>query len=78
MRVCEKLVWSWLVGEWHLEEGGGGKGCEVMEGKSGVREDVGAVLVTLRMKGRKEASCPSVVCQMRAAKCKLLLRAAVG
>ena len=78
MRVCEELVSSSWVGEWHLEEGGGGQDCGVMEGESGVGEDVGAVLVTLRMKGREEASCPRVGWEMRGAKCKVLLRAAVG
>ena len=34
-----------------------------MEGESGVREDVEAGLVTLRMKGREEAWCPRVGCQ---------------
>ena len=61
-----------------LEEGGGEKDCEVMEGESGVREDVEALLVTLRIKDREEAWCSRVGCQTRAAKCKLLLRAAVG
>ena len=55
MRVCEKLVWSEWVGDLHLEEGGGGKDCEVMEGESGVREDFVAVPVTLRIKDIGEA-----------------------
>ena len=60
MRVCEKLGSSWWVGEWHLEKGGGGQDCGMMEGESGFREDVGGVLVTPRMKGREEAWCPRV------------------
>ena len=68
MRVCERLVWFEWVGDLHLEEGGGGKDCGVMEGESGVREDVGVVPVMLRIKDRGEAWCSKVGCQMESCK----------
>lgn len=71
MRVCGRVVSSWLVGEGCLGKGGAGQDCGVRVEQSEFREDFGAVVSALRTRAGEEASCQSRDMWILEVRCKM-------